>query len=186
MHNEDELLLSLTSLLIVRKMVVIVVDWGLLLVSLSHMKKNTTTNVDTRARLVEAWEMTLWAKHWTRSPSHPSRVRLKGQYFLGDFISQHSPFIMVERTLWNMWATSIREWLSIPRTKPWCARYSHLVWDLGDEMVQRPKGQFYRFLQGAHLCIWLLFHYVYQGPLAHRFPTVLIHVRRRNFERLLG
>ena len=31
----------------------------LLLVSLSHMKRNTTTNVDTRAQLVEAWELTL-------------------------------------------------------------------------------------------------------------------------------
>ena len=59
MHDKDELPLSLTPLLIVRGMVVIVVDQGLLLVSLSHMKKNTTTNVDTRAQLVEAWEMTL-------------------------------------------------------------------------------------------------------------------------------
>ena len=59
MCDEDELPLSLTSFLIVREMVVIVVDRGLLLVSLSHMKKNTTMNVDTRAQLVEAWEMTL-------------------------------------------------------------------------------------------------------------------------------
>ena len=59
MHNEDELPPSLTPLLTVRRMVVIDIDQGLLLVSLSHMKKNTTTNVDTRAQLVEAWEMTL-------------------------------------------------------------------------------------------------------------------------------
>ena len=59
MRDEDELPLNLTPLLIVRRMVVIVVDRGLLLVSLSRMKKNTTINVDTRARLVEAWEMTL-------------------------------------------------------------------------------------------------------------------------------
>ena len=59
MHDKDELPLNLTPLLIVRGMVVIVVDQGLLLVSLSHMKKNTTINVDTRARLVEAWEMKL-------------------------------------------------------------------------------------------------------------------------------
>ena len=59
MHGEDELPPSLTPLLIVRSMVAIVVDRGLLLMSLSHMKRNTTMNVDTRARLVEAWEMML-------------------------------------------------------------------------------------------------------------------------------
>ena len=59
MRDEDELPLSLTFLLIVRRMVVIIVDRGLLLVSLSHMKKNTTMNVGTRARLVKAWKMTL-------------------------------------------------------------------------------------------------------------------------------
>jgi len=58
MRDEDKLPLSLTPLLIVRMMVVIVVDRGLLLVSLSRMKRNTTMNVDTRARLVKAWEMT--------------------------------------------------------------------------------------------------------------------------------
>ena len=59
MHDEDELLLSLTPLLIVKMMIVIVVDRGLLLVSLFHMKRNITMNVDKRARLIEAWEMTL-------------------------------------------------------------------------------------------------------------------------------
>ena len=59
MHNEDELPPSLTPLLMVRRMVVIDVDQGHLLASLSHMKRNTTTNVDTRARLTKAWEMTL-------------------------------------------------------------------------------------------------------------------------------
>ena len=59
MCNEDELLLSLTLLLIVKMMVAIVVDRGLLLVSLFRMKRNTTMNVGTRALLVEAWEMTL-------------------------------------------------------------------------------------------------------------------------------
>ena len=58
MRDEDKLPLSLTPLLIVRMMVVIVVDRGLLLVNLSRMKRNTTMNVDTRARLVKAWEMT--------------------------------------------------------------------------------------------------------------------------------
>ena len=59
MHSEDELLPNLTPLLMVRRIVVIDVDQGLLLVSLSHMKRNTTVNVDTRARLIEAWEITL-------------------------------------------------------------------------------------------------------------------------------
>ena len=59
MHNEDELPPSLTPLLMVRRMVIIDADQGLLLVRLSHMKRNTTTNVDTRARLTKAWEMTL-------------------------------------------------------------------------------------------------------------------------------
>ena len=59
MHDEDELPLSLTPLLIVRRMVAIIVNRGLLLVSLSHMKRNTTMNIGTRARLVEAWKMTL-------------------------------------------------------------------------------------------------------------------------------
>ena len=59
MHDEDELPPSLTPLLMVRRMVVIDVDQGHLLVSLSHMKRNTITNVDTRARLTKAWEMTL-------------------------------------------------------------------------------------------------------------------------------
>ena len=129
MRNENKLPLSLTPLLMVKMMVVIVVDRGLLLISLSRMKRNTTMNVDTRSRLIEAWKLTLWAKCWTRFPSHPLCGRLKGQYFLDGSISQHSPSTMVKRTLWNMWATSIREWLSILKTKPWCAWYSHLVWD---------------------------------------------------------
>ena len=49
MHDENEFPLILTPLLIVRRMVVIDIDQGLLLVSLSHMNRNTTVNVDTRA-----------------------------------------------------------------------------------------------------------------------------------------
>ena len=59
MHDEDELSPSLTSLLMVGRTVVIDVNQGLLLVSLYHMKRNTTVNVDTKFRLAEAWEMTL-------------------------------------------------------------------------------------------------------------------------------
>ena len=50
MHNEDELPPSLTPLLMMRRMVVINVDQGLLLVSLSHMKRNTIVNASTRAQ----------------------------------------------------------------------------------------------------------------------------------------
>ena len=59
MHDKDELPPSLTPLLMMRRMVVIEVDQGLLLVNLSHMKRNTIVNTDTRAQLTEDWEMTL-------------------------------------------------------------------------------------------------------------------------------
>ena len=54
MHDEDKLLSSLTPLLMVKRMVVTDVDQRLLLVSLSHMKRNTTVNVDARAQLAKA------------------------------------------------------------------------------------------------------------------------------------
>ena len=53
MYDEDELPPGLTPLLMVRRMVVIDVDQGLLLVSLSHMKRSTTVNADVRAQLTE-------------------------------------------------------------------------------------------------------------------------------------
>ena len=53
MHDKDELPRGLTPLLMVRRMVIIDVDQRLLLVSLSHMKRNTTMNADTRAQLAE-------------------------------------------------------------------------------------------------------------------------------------
>ena len=59
MHDEDELPPSLTPLLMVRRMVVIDADQGLLLVSLSHMKRNTTMNADIRAQLAVDWETML-------------------------------------------------------------------------------------------------------------------------------
>jgi len=49
MHDEDELPPCLTPLLMMRRIVVIDIDQGLLLVSLSYMKKNTIVNADTRA-----------------------------------------------------------------------------------------------------------------------------------------
>ena len=59
MHDEDELPPSLTPLLMVRRTVVIDVDQRLLLVSLSHMKRNTTMNADIRAQLAVDWETML-------------------------------------------------------------------------------------------------------------------------------
>ena len=161
MHDKDELPPSLTPLLMMRRMVVIEVDQGLLLVNLSHMKRNTIVNTDTRAQLTEDWEMTLWAKRWTKFPSRPSRAGLKEQLFPGISISQRSPSTMDERTQWTMWAISVREWLSILRMKPWCARCSIQSGTHCDEMIRRPKGKFHRFLQGAHPGISLSFYYVY-------------------------
>ena len=54
--------------------------------SLFPTMKNTIINVDIRAHLAKAWEITLWAKHWTRFPNRPSHTRLKGQYILGGSI----------------------------------------------------------------------------------------------------
>ena len=59
----------------------------------------------------------------------PFTRRIEEQLFLGVSIRQRSPSIMDERTRWSMWVILVREWLSILRTKPWCARCSHLVWD---------------------------------------------------------
>ena len=50
MHDENELPSGLTPLLMVRRIVVIDVDQGFLLVSLSHMKRNTIVNASTRAQ----------------------------------------------------------------------------------------------------------------------------------------
>ena len=113
----------------------------------SYRRRSRTppiTNVDTRAHLAEAWEMTLWAKHWTRFPSCPSRARLKGQYFLGNSINQRSPSTMVEWTLWSMWATSIKEWLYIP------------IRGLGNDTMSKAlnqisKSAFMRKIEGAIL-----------------------------------
>ena len=112
MHGKSEPLPTLTSPLMMERMLVIDEDQELHLASLSPMKRSTIINVGIRARFVKAWEMTLWTRRWTRFPSHPSRTRLKGQDFLDGSISQRSPFTMVERILWSMWAISTREWLS--------------------------------------------------------------------------
>ena len=59
MHSEDELPPHLIPLLTMRRIVVIDIGQGLLLVNLSHMKRSTTVNGDIRAQLTEGWEMML-------------------------------------------------------------------------------------------------------------------------------
>ena len=57
MHNENELLSHLIPLPTMKRIAVIDVDQGLLLVNPSYMKRSTTVNADARARLKEGWEM---------------------------------------------------------------------------------------------------------------------------------
>ena len=59
MHIEDELPPYLIPLLTMRRIVVIDVGQGLLLVNLSHMKRSTTVNADAKAQLTEGWETML-------------------------------------------------------------------------------------------------------------------------------
>ena len=56
-NGEGELPPILTSLLTMKRMVVIDPDQGLLLVSLSHMMGTTTMSAETRTHLSKAWEM---------------------------------------------------------------------------------------------------------------------------------
>ena len=57
MNGEGELLPILTSLLMMKRMVVIDADQGLLLVSLSCMIRTTTMNAETGIHLPKPWEM---------------------------------------------------------------------------------------------------------------------------------
>ena len=56
MHNENELLPRLIPLPMIRRIVVIDIDQGLL-VNPSHMKKRTIVNTDAKAPFTEDWEM---------------------------------------------------------------------------------------------------------------------------------
>ena len=56
MHDEDELPPHLTPLPTMKRVVVIDVGQGLLLMNLSHMKRSIIVNADTRAQLTEGWE----------------------------------------------------------------------------------------------------------------------------------
>ena len=80
-NGESELPLILTSLLTMKRMVVIDADQELLLVSFSHMLRTTTISAETEIHLPKAWEMTRWVKYSTKSPDHLSRTELRE----GDF-----------------------------------------------------------------------------------------------------
>ena len=100
--NEGELLLSLTFLLIAKRMVAIGTDQGLLLVSLFRMMKTTIMSAETKIHLQEVWEMMLWVKHLTKFLDHLSHARLREGDFLGSSLSPRSPCTMVVQTLWSM------------------------------------------------------------------------------------
>ena len=57
MNDKGELSPILTSLLTMNRMVVINPDQELLLVSLSHMMRNTAMSIETGTHLPKAWEM---------------------------------------------------------------------------------------------------------------------------------
>jgi len=57
MNGEGELSLILTSVLTMKMMVVIDLDQGFLLVSLSHMMRTTTMSAETGTHHPKAWEM---------------------------------------------------------------------------------------------------------------------------------
>ena len=99
---EGELPPILTSLLTMKRMIVIDVDQGLLLVSLFRIKKTITIGAETGFHLPKAWVMMQWAEHSTKFPDHLSRAELRKGDFLGDSPNPHSPCIMVEQTLWKM------------------------------------------------------------------------------------
>ena len=83
-----------------------------------------------RVCLAKAWAMTLWARLWIKFPSHLLPVGLKVENFLNGLLSQRSPCKTSERTQWSLLAISTRGWPFTLRTKPWCAKCSHLVWGL--------------------------------------------------------
>ena len=184
MNSEGELLPVLTSLLMAKRMVTIGANQELLLASLSYMMKTIIISAETEIHLREEWGTTLWVKHSTKSPSHLSRAGLKEGDFLGGSLSPHSPCTMVEQTLWNMLATSIKRWLYTPRTRLCCARFSHPAGAYSDEVVWWSKGKFHWFLQGTHSSIWIPLYYVQQGSSAFSFLVVFIHKRRRNHENI--
>ena len=121
---------TLTPSLMIIEMVAIGLGPGLPLVSLIRMMRTIITSGGVSVHLAKVRAMMLWAGLLTKSLNHRLWVELKGESFLDGSLSQHSPCIMVEQTLWNMLATSTRKWPSTPRMKPWCLKCFHPVWGL--------------------------------------------------------
>ena len=111
MNGEGELLPILTSLLMMKRMVVIDADQGLFLMILSRMIRITTMSAEIEIHLPKAWEMMQRAEHSTKFPDHLSRAELREGDFLGDSPNPRSPCTMVEQTMWSTKATLTREWL---------------------------------------------------------------------------
>ena len=101
---------------------------GLLPVSFFRMIGTVIISRGVRVHLVKVWVMMLWAGLLTRALNHRLRVELKGENFLGSLLSQRSPCITTERTLWSTLATSTRECLFTLGIKPWCAKCSYPIW----------------------------------------------------------
>ena len=116
-NGESELPLILTSLLTMKRMVVIDADQELLIMSLSRMLRTTTMSAETGIHLLMAWEMMQWAEHSTKFPKHLSRAELREGDFLSGSHSPHSPCTMAEQAPWNIWNTLTRGWQCIPRTR---------------------------------------------------------------------
>ena len=58
----------------------------------------------------------------------PFTRNIEVQLFLGSSTSLRSLCTMGGQTQWSTLAIFARKWLSIPETKPWCARFFHQVW----------------------------------------------------------
>ena len=129
MHNEGDLILALTCLLMMKAIMTIGKDRELLQARPSLTKKGTTGGAKVKAYLLGAWEVMPWAGHWINSPNHPSHTTLKGLHSLSDSSSQASPFTMTIQTPWSMWASLTKGCLSTPKTRHWCVRFSHPAWN---------------------------------------------------------
>ena len=82
-NAEGELLPTLITLPMMRRMLTIDKGQGFPLVSIFHMMKTTAMNVETEIHLWEAWEMTLWVKHSTKFPIHLSPGLREGDFLGG-------------------------------------------------------------------------------------------------------
>ena len=89
----------MTSLLTMRRMVVIDLGQGLLIMSFSHMMRTTTMNAETGAHFPKAWEIMRRVMRSTKFPDRLSRARLREGDFLDGSLSLRSQCTMAEQTL---------------------------------------------------------------------------------------